>query len=265
MSDSSSYNFTGNKFFGGSFEKLRNGIYVSGTGHLFASQYFELVDDYWFEGTTVQRSVFIVGAWYNSTGSITGYDSSKISLGYTSRNNVWIGKDNDTEMSLLLESQYGGIGFLDIYGRNVIHQLVSYRLTNSLIFTDAAAETQYFNKQYEGTAAPTTGSYRKGAVVWNSDPDAGEAAGWMCAGSGTMGTLSGVTATGTNTATSVVVNTTTGLHVGAYITIAGVTGTKTVMGIIGTTVHLSSAIDADVTDAAVAYDNATWVTMANLS
>jgi len=107
------------------------------------------------------------------------------------RNNVWIGKDNDTQMSLLMETQYGGIGFVDIYGRNVIHQLVSYRLINSLIFTDAAGVGQIFNKQYysDNAEIPSSGSYREGAVVWNNDPDAGEKIGIICDTSGTMGTL----------------------------------------------------------------------------
>lgn len=38
------------------------------------------------------------------------------------------------------------------------------------------------------TAAPTAGAWAKGAVVWNSSPDSGEAAGWVCTASGTPGT-----------------------------------------------------------------------------
>ncbi len=264
MSDASSRAFAGDKFYGQTLESLHNGMYVAGSGLLFSSQYFELIDNNWIEGATVQRSVFIAGTWYDSAGSITGYDYSKISLGNGSRNNVWLGKDNDTEMSILTESQYGGIGFIDIYGRNVIHQLLSYRSINSLIFTDAASVNQYFNKQYfsDDAAKPASGSYREGSVVWNNDPDAGEKIGIICDSSGTMGTLAGVTFSGTSGDAFGTVNDTTGLHTGAFISIAGVTGTKTILGIKGTTIYLSAAINATVTDAAVAYVNATWLDIA---
>lgn len=39
-----------------------------------------------------------------------------------------------------------------------------------------------------GNAAPVTGIYGKGSVVWNSDPSAGGNAGWICLAAGEPGT-----------------------------------------------------------------------------
>jgi hypothetical protein len=51
---------------------------------------------------------------------------------------------------------------------------------------------------------------------------------------------------------------------GAYITIAGVTGKKKIVGIAGTTVTLDSAADATVSGAAVASSAASFRATANL-
>jgi hypothetical protein len=43
-------------------------------------------------------------------------------------------------------------------------------------------------KVYSGTAAPTTGTYAQGDMVWNSAPAAGGTPGWMCVTGGSPGT-----------------------------------------------------------------------------
>jgi hypothetical protein len=42
--------------------------------------------------------------------------------------------------------------------------------------------------QYSGTAAPTTGTYTVGNIVWNTTPTAGGKVGWICVTAGTPGT-----------------------------------------------------------------------------
>lgn len=42
--------------------------------------------------------------------------------------------------------------------------------------------------QTEGTAAPTTETWPRGAIVWNTEPSAGGNAGWICTTAGTPGT-----------------------------------------------------------------------------
>jgi hypothetical protein len=70
---------------------------------------------------------------------------------------------------------------------------------------------------------------------------------------GTSGTLSGVTASTTSGSNTITVNTATGLAVGNYISIAGVPYQFIVNSISGTTVNVSPAPTATVSNAAVSY------------
>lgn len=116
-----------------------------------------------------------------------------------------------------------------------------------------------------GTAAPTAGTWAVGRRVINAVPTVGQPKAWICTVEGTMGTLSGVTGSITSGTAALTVNTTTGLTVGNYITIAGVTGTKKIIAIVADlVVTLDSNADATVSDAAVAYSNGTWVSEGNL-
>lgn len=75
----------------------------------------------------------------------------------------------------------------------------------------------------------------------------------MCVTAGTFGTLSNITGSITSGTSTLTVNSKTGLSFGNYITFAGVTGNKRIIGILGTTVTLDSNADATVTNEAVAY------------
>jgi hypothetical protein len=44
------------------------------------------------------------------------------------------------------------------------------------------------NSERQGTAAPTAGTYKRGDVVWNSQPAAAGTVGWVCTTAGTPGT-----------------------------------------------------------------------------
>lgn len=74
---------------------------------------------------------------------------------------------------------------------------------------------------------------------------------------GTQGTLAGVTGGITSGTKALTVNTTAGLAIGQYITIAGVTGTKQIVDIVALAVTIDSNADATVAAAAVAYANGT--------
>jgi hypothetical protein len=52
---------------------------------------------------------------------------------------------------------------------------------------DALASIQ-LTREWFGSAAPTTGAWVLGDIVWNSAPSSGGAPGWMCTASGTPGT-----------------------------------------------------------------------------
>lgn len=44
------------------------------------------------------------------------------------------------------------------------------------------------NNMYFGTAAPTTGTYKRGDIVWNTQPTAAQPAFWLCTAAGSPGT-----------------------------------------------------------------------------
>lgn len=100
---------------------------------------------------------------------------------------------------------------------------------------------------------PALGTFNIGDQTQNFDPDPTEYMGWVCTTAGTFGTLVGITGSTASGQFTLVVNTTTGLEVGDYITIVGVTGIKRITSIVGTTVLLDLACDATTAGAAVAY------------
>ena len=103
------------------------------------------------------------------------------------------------------------------------------------------------------TELPTSGTFYKNQMLLRDSFVTGNSLGWACKSSGTLGTLSGITASTTANSYAVTVNSTTGLSVGTHISIVGVTGTKAIVYITGTTVYLSTVANASVSNAAVAY------------
>ena len=140
-------------------------------------------------------------------------------------------------------------------------------LAYGLISTDNQGTQQILNKEAEGTSAtPSSGSYRKGAIVWNTSTVAtGQRMGYMCSADGTMGTLAGVTgAIDINTST-LFVNSAVDLKYGQYISVAGAVTGQIITGISGTTITLSGVASASVAGAAVSFFPATWVSMPNFA
>jgi hypothetical protein len=103
-------------------------------------------------------------------------------------------------------------------------------------------------------------TYEIGDIVWQSAPTASGPLGSRCLTAGTLDTLTGVTGSITTGLTALVVNDTSRLVVGHYITIVGVTGVKKITNITGFTVTIDSVSDATVVGAAVAYSAAVFET-----
>lgn len=117
-----------------------------------------------------------------------------------------------------------------------------------------------YNPQQWSTVAPSSGSWNVGEKSYNSAPVSAGVEGWVCTVGGTFGTLNagatkGSITSGTNTLT---VTTVTGLVVGYYITIVGVSGIKKITAISGTTVTLDSNASATVSVATVAFSAPTF-------
>lgn len=116
-----------------------------------------------------------------------------------------------------------------------------------------------------GTTAPTAGIWAQGDRAWNTAPTAGGAPGWVCTTGGQFGTLSGVTASTTSASAAITLSSASGLAVGMSITIAGVTGTKRIVTLSGTSATVDSVCDATVASGAVAYVTPIFKAMASLA
>jgi hypothetical protein len=123
-------------------------------------------------------------------------------------------------------------------------------------------------KVFYGPEEPTVVQYNNssweiGDTVYNIYPAVGSPIGWKCTVTGTF-TAAATTGDITTGTTSLVVASATGFEVGDYITIAGVTGTKQIRVIVGTTFTIDSNADATVAAAAVVTPVPVFTAMANL-
>jgi hypothetical protein len=123
-------------------------------------------------------------------------------------------------------------------------------------------------KVWYGPEAVTVTNYNNssweiGDTVYNLYAQVGSPIGWKCTVTGTF-TAAATTGSITTGTTSLVVASATGFEVGDYITIAGVTGTKQIRVIVGTTFTIDSNADATVAAAAVVTPVPVFTAMANL-
>jgi hypothetical protein len=114
---------------------------------------------------------------------------------------------------------------------------------------------------------PAAGTWYALQKIWNSNPQSGSPPFWVCATSGTFGTLNGGATTGTINSGSrtLTVNANTGLYKGAVISIAGAGGPFVVDSVNGTAVNLNGTATASVTAAAVSFTAPTFHVAANFA
>ncbi len=120
------------------------------------------------------------------------------------------------------------------------------------------------------SAAPTSGDWMQGSVVWNQGAAAGGSPGWVCTASGTFGTLNGGKTTGSITTgtKAMTVNTTTGLGIGNFLDVAGAAKADQIVNLDLTSkvVTLRNNATATVTGAVVSFHNSpVFKAMANLA
>jgi hypothetical protein len=116
-------------------------------------------------------------------------------------------------------------------------------------------------------ADPTSGTYVVTDTIINNAPASGAYWGRVCTVKGTQGTLSGVTGTMTAGSPAMTVNTTTGLGVGMFVSVAGgpaITRAQ-VLSIVGLVVTLDTNAAANGSAVAVSYANATFKTFGLIS
>lgn len=97
------------------------------------------------------------------------------------------------------------------------------------------------------------GTFNKSKIILNSNPTSGGYIGWVCTQGGTNGTLTGVTGNATSSTPYWALSAITGLNIGDYITMVGVSGVKKIVyiNVITGVVTLDSNSDATVTGGAV--------------
>lgn len=172
---------------------------------------------------------------------------------------------DDTRRAMVLTfSSNVETAFIGISGTSGIVRSMKIYAINGL--ADYFSKSALLGKdQRLANAAPTSGAYTRGQQVWNTGATAGGVPGWVCVTTGQFGTLVGVTAGTTSGSRSVVLSDVTNLWVGCAITIAGVSGTKIIEALEGTTAFVDSNCDASVTAGAVAYVTPVFKAMANLA
>lgn len=116
---------------------------------------------------------------------------------------------------------------------------------------------QYYRPTAGGIVVPATGNWKIGDIYWavpNSTASHRET-GFVCITSGTYGGLNGGATTGSINVgeATLTVSSVVDLYRNSYITVAGVTGTKKVIDIVGLVATLDSVSDATVAAAAVDY------------
>ena len=165
--------------------------------------------------------------------------------------------------SIAMSEGYGGLTFFESL-RPEVQLNIKSLIHSALILNvqDYWGQFLNFNKAYEGTDIPTLGTYRKNAVVWNTNVASAQICFWACSNPGTMDADPAIT--GSITAGdrfSLVVSSATDLVIGQYINIAGDSGIRQLERIDYDTgeCRLFYYSGGDITDGAVTFHAATWV------
>lgn len=120
---------------------------------------------------------------YDESGAFAKLSAGLLKLGW-----------NNVSQKLLI--RYNGLGYVHLGTNAAAGDQISFRVGSN--FNNAITTYRpYFpngfalapnHAQTAANSAPTTGSYERGHVVWNTSPAAGGFAGWICVAGGTPGT-----------------------------------------------------------------------------
>ena len=202
-------------------------------------------------GHVVGEDSSFMGAW--SAGSFT--DGAYGFSGAISAPSFWFSVSTSTKKVALI---FAGAASRYIKAMRIWSQ-------DGPCSTWVEARAPFDNGELIASAVPTAGTWDRGTVLYRDDATSGATAGWVCTTAGTFGALSAVNCATTSGSRSATLAATSALAVGEYISIAGVSGTKRVVGKNGTSIVLDTAADATVAAGAVAYVSAVFKAMANLA
>lgn len=181
----------------------------------------------------------------------------------TLNGNIKHGDRNEAEGVFF--SMYGNSDFLVCIGNN-LHYSSSYGInftnwyqlvgTNSLIRDNLlnGADVQGLTL-LKRASLPTTGTFSIADKIQSTAPVAGGYEGWICVSSGTLGSLTGITGSTSGGSAEASLNDASGLKVGEYISINGVSGTWQITKITGNTITLNANVSTTLSNADIQYVN----------
>jgi hypothetical protein len=225
------------------------------------------IKDVYFEAPT-----YVFQVEYSSFADIQGC-TFKATAASTKRLLTRYGTDlNFVGNTLINFAEYSGLAFDYMTGYVTARDNRFINCTGTPLSTALVTDytsTRSGNRVVSLSAAPTSGTWKKGDVIYNSAPAAGGAAGWMCIASGTFSAFS---QTGdTNGSTGVITNIadTSGVSVGNFVTVsAGFPSSSTpyrVLAVTATTITLDTSSNSVQTGVTVATPDPVFKGMGNLA
>jgi hypothetical protein len=111
-----------------------------------------------------------IGTHTNSGLNIKTDSTDRITI--TANGNITLGLQGNTETKI---NMYGRVG-------------IGVTSVESDVSLSTSGAVKFQNKKFEvGNAAPVTGSYTVGDIIWNSAPSANQSIGWVCVATGNPG------------------------------------------------------------------------------
>ena len=111
-----------------------------------------------------------IGTHTNSGLNIKTDSTDRITI--TANGNITLGLQGNTETKI---NMYGRVG-------------IGVTSVESDVSLSTSGAVKFQNKKFEvGSAAPVTGSYTVGDIIWNSAPSANQSIGWVCVATGSPG------------------------------------------------------------------------------
>ena len=111
-----------------------------------------------------------IGTHTNSGLNIKTDSTDRITI--TANGNITLGLQGNTETKI---NMYGRVG-------------IGVTSVESDVSLSTSGAVKFQNKKFEvGSAAPVTGSYTVGDIIWNSAPSANQSIGWVCVATGNPG------------------------------------------------------------------------------
>lgn len=124
--------------------------------------------------------------------------------------------------------------------------------TYTMVMIDDNGDRSLINREMSAhDSPPSSSTWLLGEVAKNALPDEDAVYGWICVQPGSFDTYTAKTADTTNGSDTITINSNAGVKAGHYISIAGITGTKRILDVSGTTLTLDSSCDDTVNDGAV--------------